>query len=135
LGSLGNKLKTAGDLMLTKSKIPFINENQTMKKAINVINSKKLGFLVIVNSEKLTKGVFTDGDLKRLMKKRNNIGNLKIKNFMTRNPFSLDKNTLASDVLYQMNKRKVTNVCIYNKEDKKKTIGILHIHNLINNLR
>ena len=135
LGSLGNKLKTAGDLMLTKSKIPFINENQTMKKAINVINSKKLGFLVIVNSEKLTKGVFTDGDLKRLMKKRNNIGNLKIKNFMSRKPFSLDKNTLASDVLYQMNKRKVTNVCIYSKEDKKKTIGILHIHNLINNLR
>ena len=55
--------------MLTKNKIPFINENQTMKKAIKVINLKKLGFLVINNSEGITKGVFTDGDLKRLMKK------------------------------------------------------------------
>ena len=135
LGSLGNKLKTAGDLMLTKNKIPFINENQTIKNAIKVINKKKLGFLVIINSDGITKGVFTDGDLKRLMKKRNNIENLKIKDFMSKNPYAVDQNTLASDVLSQMNKRKITQACIYNKENKKKTIGILHIHNLIDNLR
>ena len=135
LGSLGNKLKTAGDLMLTKNKIPFINENQTMKKAIKVINLKKLGFLVVNNSDGVTKGVFTDGDLKRLMKKRNNIENLKIKDFMSKNPYAVDQNTLASDVLSQMNKKKITQVCIYSKENKKKTIGILHIHNLIDNLR
>ena len=135
LGSLGNKLKTAGDLMLKKNRIPFINENQSMKNAIRVINLKKLGVLVVINSDGITKGVFTDGDLKRLMKKRNNVGNLKIKNFMSKNPFSVDENTLASDVLSQMNKRKITHVCIYNRENKKKTIGILHIHNLIDNLR
>ena len=135
LGSLGNKLKTAGDIMLKKNRIPFINENQSMKNAIRVINLKKLGVLVIINSDGITKGVFTDGDLKRLIKKRNNIENLKIKNFMSKNPFSVDENTLASDVLSQMNKRKITHVCIYNKENKKKTIGILHIHNLIDNLR
>ena len=135
LGSLGNKLKTAGDLMLTKNKIPFINENQTIKNAIKVINKKKLGFLVITNSDEITRGVFTDGDLKRLMKKRNNIENLKIKDFMSKNPYTVDQNTLASDVLSQMNKRKITQACIYNKENKKKTIGILHIHNLIDNLR
>ena len=135
LGSLGNKLKTAGDIMLKKNRIPFINENQSMKNAIRVINLKKLGVLVIINSDGITKGVFTDGDLKRLIKKRNNIENLKIKNFMSKNPFSVNENTLASDVLSQMNKRKITHVCIYNKENKKKTIGILHIHNLIDNLR
>tara|TARA_B100000035_G_scaffold285070_1_gene268411 strand:+ start:459 stop:1424 length:966 start_codon:yes stop_codon:yes gene_type:complete len=135
LGNLGNKLKTAGDIMLTKNKIPFINENQTIKNAIKVINKKKLGFLVIINSDGITKGVFTDGDLKRLMKKRNNIENLKIKNFMSKNPYAVDQNTLASDVLSQMNKRKITQACIYNKENKKKTIGILHMHNLIDNLR
>ena len=135
LGSLGNKLKTAGDLMLTKNKIPFINENQTIKNAIKVINLKKLGFLVVTNSEGITRGVFTDGDLKRLMKKRNNILNLRIKDFMSKNPYTVDQNTLASDVLSQMNKRKITQACIYSKENKKKTIGILHIHNLIDNLR
>ena len=39
-GSLSDKLKTAGDIMLTKNKIPFINENQTMKKALRILNLK-----------------------------------------------------------------------------------------------
>ena len=134
-GSLGNKLKTAKDLMLTKNKMPFINENQKMNKAIKVINLKKLGFLVITNSEGQTKGVFTDGDLKRLMRKKNKIENLKIKNFMSKKPFSVEENTLASDVLLHMNKKKITNVCIFKKKNKDKTIGVLHIHDLINNLR
>ena len=47
-GNLGSKLKTAEDIMLT-NKIPFINENEKMKKALKVINDKGLGFLVILN--------------------------------------------------------------------------------------
>ena len=135
LGSLGNKLKTASDIMLTKKRIPFINENQTMKEAIKIINIKKLGFLVAINHVGNTTGVFTDGDLKRLMRKKNKIENLKIKNFMSKKPFSVDENTLATDILNQMNRRKITNVCIFKKDNRQKTIGILHIHDLINNLR
>tara|TARA_X000000368_G_C23007066_1_gene701706 strand:- start:85 stop:1050 length:966 start_codon:yes stop_codon:yes gene_type:complete len=134
-GNLGNKLKTAGDLMLTKNKIPLINENQKMKNALKVINSKRLGFLVVTNNQGLTTGVFTDGDLKRLMQKKNRIENIKIKSYMTKKPYKVDENTLASDVLSQMNKKKITNVCIYKKPNIKKTIGVLHIHHLLNNLR
>jgi len=47
-GNLGNKLKTAGDIMLIKNKIPFVNENELMKKALKILNDKKLGFLVVV---------------------------------------------------------------------------------------
>ena len=106
-----------------------------MSKALITMTKKSFGCIGVINNKKQIVGIITDGDLKRLMKKRNNIGNLKIKNFMSKNPFSVDENTLASDVLSQMNKRKITNVCIYNKENKKKTIGILHIHHLIDNLR
>jgi arabinose-5-phosphate isomerase len=133
-GNLGNKLKTAGDLMLTKNKIPFINENQTMKKALKIINQKRLGFLVITNNQGLTSGVFTDGDLKRLMQKKNKIENIKIKLLMTKNPYSIEENVLASDVLYEMNKKKITNVCVYKKGIKKKTIGVIHIHALLKDL-
>ena len=135
LGSLGNKLKTTKDLMLTKNKIPFINENQTMNEAIKVINLKKLGFLVITSNDGRTKGVFTDGDLKRLMRKKSKIENLKIKNFMSKKPYCVEENTLASDVLMQMNKKKITNVCVFKRNNKEKTIGVLHIHDIINNLR
>ena len=54
---------------------------------------------------------------------------------MTKKPYKVDENTLASDVLSQMNKKKITNVCIYKKPNIKKTIGVLHIHHLLNNLR
>ena len=134
-GSLGNKLKTAKDLMLTKNKIPFVNENEIMKKALKILNVKKLGFLVIVNNLNLISGIFTDGDLKRLMQKKRKIEHYKIKNFMIKNPFIIEENTLASDVLFQMNKKKITNVCVYKKGNKRKITGVLHIHNLLDNLK
>jgi len=133
-GNLGNKLKTAEDIMLIKSKIPFINENEKMKQALNVINNKRLGFLVIINKKGITSGIFTDGDLKRLMQKKRNIDNFKIKKFMTKKPFSVDKNMLILDILSLMNKKKITNVCVYSKENKKKTVGVIHIHDLLKNL-
>ena len=58
--------------MLTKNKIPFIKENNSMINAIKIINQKKLGFLVVTNSVGLNTGVFTDGDLKRLLRKKEN---------------------------------------------------------------
>ena len=134
-GSLGNKLKTAGDLMLIKKKIPLVNENQTMKEALRIINLKGLGFIVVINNHGFTKGIFTDGDLKRLMQKKNKIDKSKIKFYMTKNPFCVEENMLASEVLSQMNKRKITNVCVYNKKNKNITIGVLHIHDLLDNLR
>ena len=134
-GNLGNKLKTASDVMLTKNRIPFVNQNEIMTNALKVLNLKKLGFLVLVNNEGLNAGVFTDGDLKRLMQKKKSINNLKIKKFMTKKPFIVEKNTLATDILDQMNKRKITNICVFSKENKKKTIGVIHIHDLINTLK
>ena len=95
-GNLGNKLKTASDIMLTKNKIPFVNENASMKSALKILNSKKLGFLVIVNNQGQNSGVFTDGDLKRLMQKKKKIDNLKLKLFMTKKPFRRWKYTQNS---------------------------------------
>ena len=134
-GSLGNKLKTAKDIMLTKNKIPFVNENTLMRNALKTLNQKKLGFLVIINNHNLSVGVFTDGDLKRLLQKKRAIENIKIKNFMTKNPFIVEENMLASEILTQMNKKKITSACVYQKGNKRKTTGVLHIHNLLKNLK
>ena len=130
-GSLGHKLKTASDVMLTKNKIPFVNENLDMKNSLKILNKKKLGFLAIINDRGFNTGIFTDGDLKRIMQANKFRNNLKIKKFMTKNPYMVEKNMLISDILYQMNKKKITNVCVYSKENKKKIIGVIHIHNLL----
>ena len=121
--------------MLTKNKIPFVKENTPMKKALRILNKKKLGFLVVINNQGFNSGIFTDGDLKRLMQRKKSIDNLKIKRFITKNPYIVEENALASDILKQMNKRKITGVCVYNKKNKKRTIGVIHIHNLLNVLK
>ena len=134
-GSLSNKLKTAADLMLTKNKIPFVNENKIMKEVLKILNLKKLGFVVIINEKGQTKGIFTDGDLKRLLQKKSNIEKLKIKLFMSKNPFQVEENTLATDILKKMNKKKITSVCVFNKKNRKKTIGVIHIHQILKFLK
>ncbi len=130
-GNLGKKLKTAEDLMIIKNKIPFISENENVKNCLKILNLKKLGVLIVRNNKQMTTGIFTDGDIKRAMQKNNDISEKKIKFFMTKNPKSIDKDTLAVKALSIMNERKITCLCVHKKNNKKKTIGILHIHNIL----
>ena len=131
-GSLGAKLKTVDDLMITGNKIPFINENKKMKTALNLMSSKKLGILVVRNNKNLTIGIVTDGDLKRAIQKNKDIQSLSIKNIMTKNPISINRNELAVTALNLMNsKNKITSLCVHDKKNKYKTIGVIHIHSIL----
>ena len=56
---------------------------------------------------------------------------MRIKNFMSKNPKSIEKDTLAVKALSIMNESKITSLCVYKKPNKKKTIGVIHIHNLL----
>ena len=68
-GSLGEKLKTVEDLMLTKDRIPFIDENTLMTKALKKMTEKKLGTLIVQNKKKITTGIITDGQIRKLNSK------------------------------------------------------------------
>ena len=129
-GSLSVKLKTVNDLMFTGNKIPFVKENTTMKDALNTITSKGLGVLLI-KKRNITTGILTDGDLKRLSQKYENFQKLTIKKVMKKNPVSVDKNTLAAQALSIMNAKKITSLCVHKENQKNKTIGIIHIHNIL----
>ena len=129
-GSLGARLKTVEDLMLKGKKIPFISENSSMKTALKIITKKKLGVLVVQNSKKKTNGIITDGQLRRVSEKIDNFKDLKVKDVMTKNPISIDMQVLAAKALSLMNTKKITSLCVHNK-NKKKTVGIIHIHNIL----
>ena len=130
-GSLGAQLRTVEDIMLTGNKIPFIDENLNMKKGLQIISRKKLGFLLIQDKQKRTKGIITDGQIRRFNEKIENLFNLSAKEIMTKNPISIDKDSLAVKALSLMNEKKITSLCVHNKKNKLKTIGILHIHTLL----
>ena len=130
-GSLGEKLKTVEDLMLTNNKIPFIDENTTMKEALTIMTKKKLGTLIARNKKKITTGIITDGQVRRFSSKNINLSRLKVKNVMTNKPIMIEKNTLATKALSIMNEEKITCLCVYAKKKKSKTIGIIHVHNIL----
>ena len=130
-GSLGAKLKTVEDLMLTGNKIPFINENIKMRKALQLISSKKLGVLIARNIRGLTTGLITDGQIRRASQKNQDLQSLSVKEVMTKNPINIEKDILAAHALAIMNSKKITSLCVNSSKNKKKTIGILHIHNIL----
>ena len=132
-GNLGAKLQTVEDVMLKKDKIPFINENLRMKEALKIITLKKLGTLIARNANRNVTGIITDGQIRRIIEKDQNLHSLKVKDIMTKNPKVVEKNTLAIKALAIMNENKITCLCVINASNKKKIIGIVHIHNLLEN--
>ena len=131
-GSLGAKLKTAEDLMLRGNKIPFIRENIFMGKALKTMNKHNLGVLIVINKKKQTIGIISDGDIKRITNKNYNIKKLIAKNIMKKRPITVNQNILAAEALSIMNSKKITCLCVHDKKNTSKTIGILTIHNILN---
>ena len=130
-GSLSVKLKTVEDLMITGKKIPIINENLKMKKALNIITNKKLGVLIVKNLKGSTTGIITDGQIRRASQKNKDLQDLTVSKVMTLNPVSVNADMLAAKALSLMNSKKITSLCVHSKKNKKKTIGIIHIHNIL----
>ena len=130
-GSLGAQLKTVEDIMLVGNKIPFIRENLKIKKALNVLSEKKLGILIVQDKKKRTIGIITDGQVRRYNEKNNNLHFKSVKEIMTKNPISVEKDILAEKALSIMNNKKITSLCVHDKKNKKKTIGVVHVHNIL----
>ena len=130
-GSLGAQLKTVEDIMITGSKIPFVNENLRMSKALKILSEKKLGILVVLNNKKETTGIVTDGQIRRFTEKKINFDLFPVKKIMTKKPILIDKNELAAKALEIMNNKKITSLIVVNKKILKKTIGVIHVHTIL----
>ena len=130
-GSLGAQLKTVEDIMISGEKIPFVTENLEMSKALKILSQKKLGFLVVLNKKKETIGIVTDGQIRRISQKNSNFQLLPVKDIMTKKPFSINKDELAAKALTLMNSKKITSLVVTKKEKPKTTIGVIHIHTIL----
>lgn len=130
-GSLGAQLRTVEDIMITGEKIPFVYENLKMSTALKILTNKKLGILIVRNKKKSTVGIITDGQIRRFNEIQENLYQMSVNQIMTKNPISIEKNSLAIKALNLMNERKITSLCVYEKKTKNKTIGVIHIHTLL----
>ena len=130
-GNLGKQLKTVEDLMVTKNKVPFILESKNLKEAIKIITQKKLGVLIAKNKKGFTTGILTDGNIRKIKHNNRDINNIIIKNVMTKKPISVSTETVAVKALRIMNERKITSLCVHKIRKVNKTVGLIHIHHLL----
>ena len=130
-GSLGAKLRIVGELMYKTKNIPFINENRNLKEALKIFNKKNLGVIIVKNNRGNTSGIISDGDLKRISYRSENIKKIIVKNVMKKNPVMVNENMLAAEALSIMNDKKITSLCVFRK-NKRKTTGLIHMHNILN---
>jgi arabinose-5-phosphate isomerase len=129
-GILGKKLLLkVSDLLQEESKIPVVNFDANLKDIIYMISSKRLGCTCVVKKNKVV-GIITDGDIRRFLEKNiEHINTTKAKDIMNSVPKLIPPNTLARTALEIMEENKITQLIVADK--KRKVLGVLHMHRLI----
>ena len=130
-GSLGAQLKTVEDIMITGNKIPFVNEDMQMSRALKILSKKKLGILIVRDKYKKTCGIITDGQIRRSSQSDLGFQSLPVKKIMTKKPISIEKNELAAKALSIMANKQITSLVVYSKKKPQITIGVLHVHTIL----
>jgi len=128
-GSIGRKLLTkVEDVMLTGSYVPIVPVKASMKETILEMTSKR-GITTVIDSKGKITGVITDGDLRRLLEKRNDIFKMSAGEIMTFNPRTVKKEELAINAVKLMEAYGITSIPVVNITNRP--IGIIHLHDLM----
>ncbi len=128
-GSLGKKLNLKIRDFLKDDFRPQVSPKTKMKDVIVEISEKRLGATVVIEGDRVI-GMITDGDIRRVLEKHDNISELHAYQFMTKNPTCVRDNLMAIDALYFMQNKKINHLIIMNQKDSY--VGIIHILDFIN---
>lgn len=129
-GALGRRLLVlVRDIMCTGENAPFISSNINIIQALLVMTESSMGFVMVVDDAQKLLGVFTDGDLRRLLQQQDNISNLHIFDIMAKNCHSIDADKAATSALEMMERLRINALPV---SDNNKIIGAISMHNLLN---
>ena len=125
-GSLGKKLYLRVSDLTSLNQTPKVSMDTGIKDVIVEITEKMLGVTAVVEDDKIV-GIITDGDLRRMLTKVDNIAGLTAKDIMTIDPKNIDNNAMAVEAMEMMDKHGITQILA---EKNGKYSGVVHIHNL-----
>lgn len=129
-GSLGRKLLLRlDDVMHRDEQVPIVNQHASIKDALLEISKKGLGMTAIVDDSGKLSGIFTDGDLRRILDQRFDIHSNRIAEVMTRQCITADGQMLAAEALQIMQQKKINGLIIL--DDNRKPIGAMNMHDLL----
>ena len=131
-GALGKKLLLrVEDLMHTGQDVPLVSPDMLLRDALFEITSKKLGVTGVVDTENRLIGVFTDGDLRRIMEKGLESLQRPIAEVMTQSPKRILRRNLAAKALQLMESHSITSLFVFEDEESSVPVGIVHLHDLL----
>ena len=129
-GSLGRKLTIrTKDVMIKGDMLPVVPENILMREAMNVLSSKNMGIIVAINQNGKISGVFTTGDLMRLLEKGNNFLEKPLQDFASPKPKTIAPEVLAAKALHIMETHSIT--CLVVTDTENRPIGIAQIYYIL----
>ena len=126
-GALGKRLYLKVSDLYWNNPVPKVEPNDSVKKVIIEISSKRLGATAVIKNLKLV-GIITDGDLRRMLEKKKSIQGLKASDIMTTNPKTVERDMMAIDALQMMKNNNITQVIV---TENDKYIGFVHLHDLL----
>jgi arabinose-5-phosphate isomerase len=129
-GALGRRLLTyVSDVMRTGDRIPRVTVDTSLLDALREISRKQLGMTAVLDSAGALQGIFTDGDLRRLLERGGDIRHLKLADVMTRNPLTIAPDVLATEAAQLMDRRKKNQLLVVDASGA--LVGALHMHDLM----
>jgi arabinose-5-phosphate isomerase len=127
-GRLGRRLMRVEQAMHAGAAAPIVAVSAAMPEVFHEMSSKRLGMTCVVSGDGRLAGVFTDGDLRRLLTRTSDVLALTAGQVMTLNPITIDRRLLAVEALKIMEARKVTAVVVV--DDNQAVEGVVHLHDL-----
>lgn len=127
-GSLGKRLYLRVSDIAQNNQRPQVEMDTDVKKVIVEISEKMLGVSAVIKDDEIV-GIVTDGDVRRMLNKYDNINGLKAKDIMTLNPKTIETDVLAIKALELMQDKGISQVLAV---EGNKYVGVVHLHNLIN---
>jgi arabinose-5-phosphate isomerase len=129
-GALGRRLLTyVRDVMRTGDRIPRVTVDTPLIDALREISSKQLGMTAVLDGGGRLQGIFTDGDLRRLLERATDVRSVKLADVMTRDPLTIAPDVLAAEAAQLMDQRKKNQLLVV--DGSGALVGALHMHDLM----
>lgn len=129
-GSLGARLRAkVKDIMIHGSLIPRIYSGSYFHDAVNEMDKKNIGFVLITDRKDHLVGILTDGDIRRIVQKRINTHNKKIDEVMTSSPKTIGENKTLAETIEVMQMAEITTLAVVDEKNRLK--GYIHLHDIL----
>ncbi|CAB3876170.1 Arabinose 5-phosphate isomerase KdsD [Achromobacter mucicolens] len=129
-GALGRRLLThVRDVMRQGDALPIVMAGTPLSQALEVMSAKGMGMTVVTDAQHRPQGIFTDGDLRRLIARHGDIRSLTVEAGMTRSPRSINPEALAVEAARQMDEQRLNHMLVLDNDGA--LVGALHMHDLM----